>query len=73
LRHEEYHILCSSQNIIISDQFKENIVSRACSMHGRNEKSTLVGLFKWQTSLGSIGETGRDKVNWIHLAQDRDQ
>jgi hypothetical protein len=58
----------------------------ACSTHGKDEKyNILVGKPEWKRPLGSprhrwidnirmdLREKGWEGVDWIHLAQDRDQ
>jgi hypothetical protein len=41
----------------------------ACSMHGRDEKAWC----RWEDIRMNIRETRWEGVDWIHLAQDRDQ
>jgi hypothetical protein len=59
-------------------------MGEACSTHGRNEYKILVGKPEGKRPIGrprckmednrmDLREVGWDGVDWIHLAQDRDQ
>jgi hypothetical protein len=88
LHNEGLHNLYSSPNIITyNDQVKEDEMGRACSTNGENWNAyrILVGKPEGKRPLGrprrrwvynikiDLSETGWDDVDWIHLAQDRDQ
>jgi hypothetical protein len=76
--------LYSSPSIIRKNQVKEDEISRACR-EKKNAYRILVGKSEGKTLLGRTGrrwednirmyfrEVGWDGMDWIHLAQDRDQ
>jgi hypothetical protein len=81
--HEELHILYSSSN----NQIKENEVDETCGTHRRG-KECLQGLIgkpegkrllgrprcRWENGIRmGLREIGWGSIDWIQLAQDRDQ
>jgi hypothetical protein len=84
---EELHNLYSSPNIIRMIQVKEDEVGRVCSTSGakRNPYKILVGKpeakrplarprRRWVDNIKmDLREIGWDGMDWIELAQDRDQ
>jgi hypothetical protein len=84
LHNEELHNLYSLPSII--RMIKENEMGRASSTNGeRNVYRILVGKLEGKRALGrprrrwvdaiemELTEIGRDGMDWIDLAQDRDQ
>jgi hypothetical protein len=87
LHNEELHNLYSSPSIIRMIKVKEDKMDWACSTNGekRNTYMILVGNPEGKRPLGrprrrwvdyikmDLRETGWDGLDWIDLAQDRDQ
>jgi hypothetical protein len=71
----------------LCDQIKEDDIGGACNTHGKNEKyiNILVGKPDGKRPLGrpkrrwedniwvDLGEMSWEGMEWIHMAQDRDQ
>jgi hypothetical protein len=80
-------VTCKRHEILLGDQIKEDEMGWTCSTYGRdkNEYKILIGKPEGNNRLGrtrrrwehnirmDLMEIGWKGVDWIHLAQDRDQ
>jgi hypothetical protein len=87
LHNEELHNLYASLIYYKGDEVKEVEMEGACSMHGemRNAYKIFIGkpvgkrligrpAHRWKDNISvDFSDIGWEDVDWIHLAQDRDQ
>jgi len=60
-------------HLSVAEQMKEHEVGRTCSMHGWEKRTLGRPRHRWKDIRLNLRETRWVCVDWIHMAQDKDQ